>query len=89
MIDTSASASHAEMLAAHQRAFEIMMEGFEQMENIIHAHDQIIDDRQDNALYVQNAQDELIKDRKGDMFTFLILKSEVPNFFQCFVFRGG
>ena len=70
LIDTTGLDSHVEMLAANQRAFEVMMEGFEQMESIIHGHDQLIAERLENAQIVQNAQDALIRDRKGHFQNF-------------------
>ena len=65
MIDTSENESHMEMLAANQRAFQMMMEGFEQIQNIIQAHDQLTVEKDANAEIVQTTQDNLIKDRKG------------------------
>ena len=65
MIDTTGSESHFEMLAANERAFQMMMEGFEQIQNVIQAHDKLIVEKEANAEIVQTTQDNLIKDRKG------------------------
>ena len=62
--------SHLEMVAANERAFQIMMEGFEQLESIVHAHDQLIQDRDEHAQIVWSAQEALIRDRKGRSFFF-------------------
>ncbi|XP_075251405.1 uncharacterized protein LOC142343903 isoform X2 [Convolutriloba macropyga] len=63
-IDTRNMESHLEMVAANERAFQIMMEGFEQLESIVHAHDQLIQDRDEHAQIVWSAQEALIRDRK-------------------------